>query len=224
MRMTSVWTGPRASVIGLLALVGAVFAAPSTSKAESLNSLINYSTSGSIDTATGVNGPGVISFNSVMDGTFSAPSSLSLGSFQMAGLPAGVSTTYTNTPFTITYLTNSINGVMPTTSNPIVLKGVLNGTVTGGNQSGVTATFSTSPPITFNTGGLQNSLQILGETLALVPSTTNGGLTTAQAEIATTGSLSGVPVPEPATIAVFVMAFGGLGLRRQIRRVGRNDS
>lgn len=223
MNQTWMKTGLRASVLSLAMLAGAVLSAPTASHAESLNTLVNYSTSGTIDTSTGVNGPGVISFNSVTNGTFSAPSSLSLGSFQMQALPAGVSTTYSNTPFEITYLTNSINGQSPSSATPVVLDGVLNGTVTGGSQSSVTATFSSSPPINFSTGGLQNSLQILGETLALVPSSTNGGITTAQAEIATSGSLNGVPVPEPASIAVFVMAMSGIGLRRQIRRARKQD-
>src|SRR5215218_10258490 len=105
------------------------------------DAIMNYTTSGSID-SSGVSGPGVISFIPVSNGAFNAPSAFSLGDFQVAALPDAQSTTYTNTPFHITYLANTINGVAPAPNEtPIQVSGVLNGDITGSNQSNVVATF-----------------------------------------------------------------------------------
>ena len=105
MRMTRGWTGLRTSVIAL------GFAAWAAAGAGA-DTIINYSTSGTVE-SDGVVGDPVISFNSVNSGqnnSFNAPSNFSLGSFQVAALPDGQTTTYTNTPFHITFLVDTING------------------------------------------------------------------------------------------------------------------
>src|SRR5271165_307311 len=98
------WTGLRAAVIalGLVAwtATGAT-AAPLT-----------YTTSGQVDTTTGVSGTNVISFvpglvpldstNSVDLST--GQTNASLGNFVIAPLGPGVSTTYKNTNFQISFL------------------------------------------------------------------------------------------------------------------------
>jgi hypothetical protein len=180
---------------------------------------MNYSTSGTID-PTGVTGTPVISYDSVANGSFNAPSAFSLGSFQVAALPAGLSTTYNNTPFHITYLANMVNGGTPSVNGtPVTLDGVLNGEITAGSQSDVVATFNNTNPATFPVGNFTNTLSVLDSPLSLVPSSTNGGLTTAQAQIIVQ-AISPQPAPEPTSIAVFLTAIAGLALRRRLRRRG----
>jgi hypothetical protein len=172
--------------------------------------IMNYTTSGSID-SSGVSGPGVISFIPVSNGAFNAPSSFSLGDFQVAALPDGQSTTYTNTPFHITYLANTVNGIAPEPNEtPIQVSGVLNGDISGANQSNVVATFDPLPKSAFQTGPYKNTLKILDSPLSLVPSSTNNGQTSAQAKLDT------VPVPEPTSIALFVTTLAGLGVRHRV--------
>ena len=55
---------------------------------------------------------------------------------------AGQSTTYDNTPFSITYLAGQFDGNALTDPDTVTITGVLNGTVTGPNQSSVVATFN----------------------------------------------------------------------------------
>lgn len=217
MRMTRGWTGLRTSVVALAIAAGAGVAhAGTTSTANtSVQSQLEYSTAGAIGT-TGVSGPNVISFNSVPAGSFSSPSNFSLGDFTVAALPAGQSTTYTNTPFRLTYLATKVDGQAPVPNQtPIQLTGVLNGTITGAGQSSVVATFDATQPMMFQTGGMLNTLTVSDPTLHLVPSLTNGGLTTAQSQI----TVQEAPIPEPTSVALFLTALAGAGLRR---RLGRN--
>ena len=78
-------------------------------------------------------------------------------------------------------------------------------------------------PITteeFRTGAYLNTISILSPNVSLVPSTTNGGRTTAQARLVSQLSPVPPPVPEPATLTIFVAAIAGLGLRRRLRARG----
>ena len=101
MRMTRGWTGLRTTVIAL------GFAAW-TASGRAHDTIINYSTSGTVE-SDGVVGDPVISFNSVQNASFNAPSAFSLGEFQITALQGDSSTTYNHTPFSITYLTNKVN-------------------------------------------------------------------------------------------------------------------
>jgi len=178
------------------------------------SALMNYSTSGSIDTATGVTGSPIISFDSVQNNSFSSPSSFSLGQFVVANLPDGQTTSYSNTPFSITLLVNSVDGTTPVPNqSPIVVTGELNGSITGSNQSNVQATFDPINNSTFLTGLLSNTVSIPNSPLSLVPSTTNTGHTSAQAFLVNTPT---TPVPEPTSVALFLTALG-LGLRHRLR-------
>jgi hypothetical protein len=190
--------------------------------------VVNYSTSGTIDSA-GVSGTPVISFNSVLNSSFQSPSSFSLGDFQVAALPDGQTTTYADTPFHITYLVNTLDGSAPNPNEtPIQVSGVLNGTITGGNQSHVVATFDPIASPVFQTGAYSNTLSISDGSLTLVPSTTNNGQTSAQAFLASAATTTPPPsgdgggsdttVPEPSTVALFLTTLAGLGVHHARRR------
>jgi hypothetical protein len=213
-----------AIMLGLLALAPVAHADP----------LINYSTTGNVDN-TGITGAGpIINFANITDNTFMSPSHFSLGSFTVTALNAGQTTTYHNTPFEITMVVNQVDGVTPNPNQtPITVTGVLNGAVTGANQSDVTATYNTISNGTFTTGSWSNTLSITDNPQSLVPSTTNGGQTSAQAFLMSTmtgsppssgsGSNTGsnlggsTTVPEPSTIALFLTTLAGLGIHRARR-------
>jgi hypothetical protein len=204
------WNVFRTSILTLGLLAGAsagVHASP----------VFNYSTSGAID-STGVTGTPVISFNSLVENTVDvgSGSNLSLGDFQVAGLPGNQSTTYNNTPFHISLLVNQVDGTTPDPNQtPLQLSGELNGTIVGDHTSNVTATFNPLNNPKFQTGLYENTLTI-PSSKSLVASTTNSGQTTAEAFITSTTNTH--PTPEPTSIALFLMCLGGIGLRHRIRR------
>jgi hypothetical protein len=207
--VSRVWMTATALVLGLAGMAQA-----SSSPSQSAKVLMSYATSGAIDT-NGVTGTPVVSFNSVPSGQFTTPSSFSLGEFMVAALPSGVTTTYADTPFSITYLVNSVDGksVDPSTT-PIVLTGKINGSVTGASQSDLMVSFDQKPIPEFLTNGYSNTLVNLDSNLTLVPSTTNGGRTTAQSLMV----VSPVPVPEPASIMIFGLGAAGLVWHRRRRQ------
>jgi hypothetical protein len=217
MHMLRLTTGLRSTVLALA--LGAACASEASASAlatDSIQSFMQYSTSGTID-STGITGTPVISFDSVQNGAFTAPSSFSLGVFQTAALPTGSTTTYTNTPFHITYLTNMVDGTVPTAnSTPITISGVLNGTITGGSQDNVVATFIPTTLPAFTTGNFKDTLNVLDSPLSLVPSSTNNGLTTAQAQMIVQ-TINPPAAAEPTSIAIFLTAIAGIGLRRKVR-------
>jgi len=181
------------------------------------DAIISYDTSGSIDT-TGVTGSPVISFNSISGNSFNSPSGFSLGQFQVAPLQGTQSTTYVDTPFHITFLVSSVDGNKPSPNEtPIQVNGVLNGTVTGGNQSSVVATFDPISNPKFMTGNFSNILSIPNNPLSLVPNSTLGGLTSAQANLQTTAVNTPPAIPEPTSVAMFLTTLAGLGVRRHLR-------
>jgi hypothetical protein len=215
MRMTQGWTGLRTAVfaLGLLACAG------TGAKADSI---LTYSTAGSIDASSsgdGVTGANVISFVPITTAAVDANSNISLGFFQVAGEAAGQSTTYTNTPFSITYVPGSIDG--NPVSSTISITGTLNGTVTGNNFSTVVATFN---PLTDGSFQVMDGSNLVTSTLAipqgsqlLVPSLTGNGETTVEGLITTNGvPINETPAPEPSTIALFLSTVGGLGLRKYV--------
>ena len=207
--VSRVWMTATAMVLGLAGMAQAA-----SSPSQSAKVLMSYATSGAIDTG-GVTGTPVVSFNSVPSGQFTTPSSFSLGEFMVAALPSGVTTTYADTPFSITYLVNSVDGnaVDPSTT-PIVLTGKINGSVTGASQSDLMVSFDQKPIPEFMTNGYSNTLVNLDSNLTLVPSTTNGGRTTAQSLMV----VSPVPVPEPASIMIFGLGAAGLVWHRRRRQ------
>ncbi len=215
MRMSQGWTGLRTAVIAL----GFFACATTGAKADSI---LGYSTAGSIDASSpgdGVTGANVISFIPIKSADVDANSNISLGFFQVAAQAAGQSTTYTNTPFSITYVPSSIDAT-PVNSS-ISITGVLNGTVTGDNFSTVVATLN---PLTNGSIQVVDGKNTVTSTLSiplgsqlLVPSLTGNGETTVEGLITTSGvPIKETPAPEPSTIALFLSTVGGLGLRKYV--------
>jgi hypothetical protein len=216
------WTGLRSAVIAL----GLVAWTATGAEASPLS----YTTSGQVDTTSGVTGTNVISYvplssgNTVDLGPEQTQTNVSLGNFVISPLAASASTIYKDTPFQISFLPQSYNGEVinndPQNPTTVVLTGKLNGEVSGPSSSTVKATFDPISNSQFPLGAAgTGNFSLTSGSLLLAPSTSNSGTTTAQGLVTfttgTTGS-TGSPVPEPSTIALFLTTLGGLGLRRYV--------
>lgn len=221
MSRTRGWAGLRNSVVAL----GLLAAPAATARADRL---LAYDTVTSTISTQGVTGDtDAVKFVPVAGGSFLEPSSLSLGAFQASALGAGESATYDHTPFHIMFRADSVNGHPDFTPNqtPVDIKGYLNGTLNGSNQSTVMATFDkpladgvATDPATykFQTGLYTNTLKLPDNPLLIVPSTTNNGVTTAQGILDNTAVT--VAAPEPSTVVLFAATVAGLGFRHRLRK------
>lgn len=220
MRTTRGWTGPRLALaaLGLCAsMVRGVEADTMDSTATTpanppVASTMDYFTSGRID-PVGITGQNVINFSSINDQPISAPSNLSLGQFVLNWQPTGQVVTYHNTPFEIDLVPKSIDGKAVSGDQMLKLTGVLNGSVVGSTNSSVVATFNPIANPNLTTGSVVDQFSFTTTSLFLSPYSSNFGHNSIQAHVDTFAA----PVPEPTSVAVFLAALGGLGLRR-IRR------
>ena len=213
------WTGLRAAVIalGLVAwtATGAT-AAP-----------LFYTTSGQVDTTTGVSSStggtpdstpnNVVSLVPLTSGNSvelsTGQTNASLGNFVITSPGDNTTTTYHDTPIRISFQPQSYNGTSISSDAPVVVSGVLNGVVNGPSSSTVTATFKPPSPSMLSLGGNGTAeFSLPTSTLLLAPSTSNNGTTSVQGLV----TLVQAPVPEPSTIALFLTTVGGLGLRRYV--------
>jgi hypothetical protein len=209
MHMTRGWTGFRAAVLALMVLAG------NASRAQA-SGILDYHTSGGPGTAN-ISGSPAISFVPVQNGSVDTTSNIALGTFVLAALPAGESTTYNNTPFSLSLIPDSFNGTTVQDS-PVQINGFLNGTVSGANQSSVRVTFDPLTTNGFSIGSAgTGTLNLASSQELLVPSSVNGGQTTLQAQVGGT-PISSAPAPEPSTIALFLSMVGGLGLRHLVQK------
>jgi hypothetical protein len=146
---------------------------------------------------------------------------LSIGNFQVNGNQDGSTTTYANTPFTITVAPVAATGTTDPAATPIVVSGTLNGTVTG-LDSNVLATFNPITNPMFTDGGNQYTFSYPNgyTTRPLVYAGSNTGESSVELQLAVTAAPpSGVTTntPEPSTIALFLTTLAGLGLRKRLR-------
>lgn len=177
--------------------------------------ILNYQTATAIDLSSGITGPNLISFTPAAgdSGVDLASGSVnaSLGTFVVAPPAQGSSTTYDNVKFAITFLPKSLDGT-PLSSVSQVITGTLNGVIDSPYHSTVVATFD-QPEGSIDLGSQKIALSFPKGDKLLVPSQSNGGLTTAEAQIASTQVPS---IPEPSMIALALTALGGLALRRRV--------
>ncbi|MGB2612592.1 MAG: PEP-CTERM sorting domain-containing protein, partial [Isosphaeraceae bacterium] len=164
-------TGLRAAVIALGLVAWTATAA--------MASPLTYSTSGQIN-ATGVSpsDAAVISFVPLTGNTVdlaSGQTNVSLGNFVVSS-PGSASTTYTDTPFQISFLPQSYNHEAvnndPQNPNVVQLTGKLNGVVSGPSSSTVIARFDpiSDPHFSLGAAGTAN-LNLPTGSLLLAPST-----------------------------------------------------
>jgi len=212
MCMTRGWAGLRATVIAL----GLLAWTTTRLEAAAIPSLLDYGTSGTI-TLSGINGTNVISYVPVTNAEVDPSSNIPLGSFQVAALPTGQTTTYSNTPFEITFIPTSFSGTALQNSSPVTITGMLNGSLTGNYQSSVNVSFNPVSDGSFQLAGAASTLSMLQNDQKLLVPASAGGTTTLEGIIATNGNFNPeAPVPEPSTIALFLSTVGGLGLRRYV--------
>jgi hypothetical protein len=212
MRMTQGWTKLRTAVIALGLLVWTTAGA----KAEPISNLLTYGTAGSVDTSIGLTGANVISYVPITNAQIDPTSNIPLGSFQVAALPDGQTTTYNNTPFSITMVPSAFNNRPINEATPVTVSGTLNGSITGKYQSSVNVSFQ---PVTgtFQLAGATSTLNMLQNDQKLLVPASAGGTTTVEGMISTAGLRNPpAPVPEPSAVALFLSTIGGLGLRKYV--------
>lgn len=183
-----------------------------------------FTTSGQIG-SEGVTGFSAISFRSQADPIWGTTGTRYLGQFLTAPMPPGLTTTYNNTSFSISLLPVGLqlDGTWYTQNlQPIVLKGRLNGSITGSDYSNVVATFDpVNPWVDIVQGGVPGSTTFLSGIGPFVIK--SNGTTDASMSWLTLANPSPVPVPEPTTLAIFasglVIAWAA---RRKQAKVGSN--
>ncbi|WP_165226880.1 PEP-CTERM sorting domain-containing protein [Aquisphaera insulae] len=214
MRRTRGWTGLRNALIAL-GLAGCAVSGASAAALKTDPSIMSYSTAVQVD-STGITGANVISILPATNSgiQITGKDNLALGTFVIAA-NNGATTTYKNTPFSVTLNPISL-GDNALTTEPIKITGVLNGTVTGNYHSTVEATFNNLSASSFKLGNGTANLSLVDNPKLLVPSSSNGGQTTIEAQLVS-NNVAPPAVPEPSTVAMFLTTIGGLGLRRHVQ-------
>jgi hypothetical protein len=161
---------------------------------------LGFTTSGQVS-SEGVTGFNALSFKSQTDPVWGSTGARYIGQFLTGPLPPGLTTTYNDTPFSISILPAGLNYEdtwYTKDLQPIVLKGKLNGTLTGTGYSSVVATFDPIDPwVDIVKGGIPGAETFLS---GIGPFLINGqGVTNAMINWAI---VAAAPVPEPSTLMV----------------------
>lgn len=199
------------------------FFATNSATAGSISSVpsFGFTTSGQIG-SSGITGFNTISYQSQADPIWGTTGSRYLGKFLVGPLPEGISTTYANTPFSISVLPAALqvndtwykDGLQP-----VVLTGRLNGMITGTSYSNVVASFDpVSPWVDIVNGGVPGNQTFLAGTGPFLVAA--GGTTDATMNWALIPSASPVPVPEPTAFMIIAsgLTVGLVARRRKTNR------
>ncbi len=212
-----------------LKVLALVFAAGLARNAEAAPISVVYRSYGAVGTEGVTSSTGsvlpAVSFDSLATDTTAAPGLgnhyVQLGSFVVDPLPAGQTTTYDKTPFSITLDPVALDGAATTSLTTVQINGTLNGSVSG-STGNLIATYN--PPLytTFASSG-----DVLGTLVS-----PGGPATITQSLAVGTNAVTGVinltqpppsgqlpvPAPEPASIALFLVGGVGVALRQRLRR------
>ena len=164
---------------------------------------INYSTVGSVDTPTG-GIANMVYFNGLSNGTLDPVSGINIGQFQVSSLSGTTGQTYSSTPFHIQVYSGGNQGDQ--------INGVLNGSVGPGATGPLTATVTSISQ--YLTSPLPFTMNIPLNTPMTLNTSLPGGQTPASTNLIGPVTL----VPEPASVVVFAVAIGGLGVYARRRR------
>lgn len=208
-----------------LALASMAWPAPASASA------ITYNTGGSVTPAGfkqpdgSLVGPGVVGVAGVTGGSFDLPGTIALGSLVVTPSSNGMSSTYTDVPFSISfnapdlYRTSGSGDDITVYNNVFTLTGHLDGTVRADGQADLTATVDGFSPLVnypvtpgwHYVDGLPFSMSDLTTAPTFHLTTPAGGGSVA---------IDVQAVPEPSTLAFAGAVLAGLLLRRRSLRRG----
>lgn len=190
-----------------------------------------FTTEGTIGTA-GLTGSPAVSFRgnegdsfatttTIFSNTFEASSAdnIKLGDFVVAAAGGGAAT-YRGTPFEVAVRVTSIDGLaLPGDDGRVVLRGVLDGSVSATGEPDLVARFENASDMPlyestfFFESGDQWHLLYVPTILSLSTASAVDG----QFAVLANDYIRPAPVPEPAALATFLV-IAGLGLRSHLRR------
>jgi hypothetical protein len=217
MNFQDVRQGSRRAVIVALLVTGSHSAAESAA----ITSSIDYSTSGTIGSG-GPGGSSVLNFRGVGGGTLTTGGTpFDLGRFEVAPMAPGTTMTYHFTPFDLSFATRSVDGVATPEARPVVVRGWIDGTITGDDPSKLKILFpginqsedSPFPGIAaFPAGHLLNYLDAApGSSWSLQPPADGG-------QPPLRGIIQSVRIPEPTPEPASILIFAGLAAPAFYRR------
>ena len=153
----------------------------------------------------------------VQSGSVDTASNISLGYFVVAALAGGQSTTYNNTPFSLTLDPQLVqrHQVQDRADRDHRLPQRHRERPEPVERAGHVQPDRRPAPSRSADG--TGTLDLSNSQELLVPSSVNNGQTTLQAQVTTVAIGPQGGVPEPSTIALFLSMVGGLGLRRFVQ-------